>query len=94
MTPQEQAKEFIHQRKLAYRRVLGATPSPDVEVILKDLAKFCRAHESTAHPNPHVAARLDGRREVWLRIAEHLNLPVEDLWRLYGGNKILTEPKE
>jgi hypothetical protein len=38
-----------------------------------------------------VSDRLDGRREVWLRIASHLNLTEEQLWELYGSK---TLPKE
>jgi hypothetical protein len=51
--------------------------------VLKDLARFCRAHRSTAHPDPHAAAKMDGRREVWLRIQEHLQLSEPQLWELY-----------
>jgi hypothetical protein len=58
------------------------------QMVLADLAKFCRANRSTFHPDPHVAARLDGRREVWLRITQHLNLSTDDLiptaWRDEG----------
>lgn len=54
--------------------------------VLADLARFCRAHASTAHPDPYVAARLDGRREVWLRLQHHLQLDNDALWRLYDGS--------
>lgn len=30
---------------------------------------------------------LDGRREVWNRIASHLNLTSEQLWALYDGRQ-------
>lgn len=65
--------------------MLFAREDVNVRVVLGDLAKFCRAAESTGHANPYVAARLDGRREVWLRISQHLNLPVDELYRIYGG---------
>jgi hypothetical protein len=55
--------------------------------VLADLAKFCRAHQSTFHPDTHVAARLDGRREVWLRITQHLNLTTDDLYKTASGAK-------
>jgi hypothetical protein len=58
---------------------------PVAEKVLRDLARFCRAHESTANPNTHIAARLDGRREVWLRIQAHLKLSPDKLWELYSG---------
>ena len=56
-------------------------------VVLADLAKFCRADRSTFHADPRVHAALEGRREVWLRIQEHLNLTPEQLAQLYGGPK-------
>jgi len=80
----EATKRFISGRAGAYRRALDPA-NRDGETILRDLAKFCRAHESTAHPDPHMAARLDGRREVWLRIQQNLNFPDDQLWLLYGG---------
>ena len=75
---------FLIGRAGAFRRVFLNTGF-DGDTVLRDLAKFCRAHASTAHADPHVAARLDGRREVWLRLQHHLKLDNENLWRLYGG---------
>ena len=80
----EQAKVFLRGRAGAYRRVF-APGNRDAEDVLRDLAKFCRANQSTGNPDPHIAARLDGRREVWLRVQQHLKLSDDDLWRLYGG---------
>jgi hypothetical protein len=80
----EKTREFLRGRSAAYRRTFNKGDMDD-RFVLADLARFCRAHDSTAHADPHIAARLDGRREVWLRIAQHLNLDDETLWRLYGG---------
>lgn len=80
----ETTKRFLTRRATAYRFVFG-TQDRNARVVLEDLARFCRAVKSTAHADPYVAARLDGRREVWLRISEHLNLTTDDLYRLYGG---------
>jgi hypothetical protein len=85
----EKAKRFLFGRSGAFRRTF-IKDSVDSDIVLADLARFCRAHDSTGHENPHVAARLDGRREVWLRIQYHLNLSTEELWSLYG-NKHLTK---
>ena len=78
------AREFLRGRSLSYRRVFTLS-NPDAADVLADLAKFCRAHDTTAHPDTHMAARLDGRREVWLRIQNHLRLTDDQLWLLYGG---------
>lgn len=82
----ERAKRYLTWRALAYRRVF-AKDNQDAKAVLADLSRFCRASESTFHPDPHVAARLDGRREVWLRIAAHLNLTTEELYQLFNGQK-------
>lgn len=51
--------------------------------VLKDLAKFCRAADTTFHENDRASAVLQGRREVWLRVQEYLNLTPEELWELH-----------
>ena len=55
---------------------------PVAERVLADLARFCRAGESTFHPDPRVHAVLEGRREVWLRIQKYLRLTAADIDRL------------
>ncbi|NBN62056.1 Bbp19 family protein [Pannonibacter tanglangensis] len=74
-------------RKLQSRRqaYLSAFAGATGDTVLRDLAKFCRAHESTFHPDARIAAVLEGRREVWLRIQEHLQLTDEELYALKGG---------
>jgi hypothetical protein len=85
----ERAREWLRSRQLAYQRVfLGH--GIDTEIVLHDLAKFCRAHESTFHIEHSASDRLDGRREVWLRIQHHLQLTDQQLWDIYG-NKSLTK---
>ena len=80
----ERAKDFLLRRQQSYRKVFDG---PYGEVVLGDLAKFCRAVESTGHENPQVSARLDGRREVFLRIQQHLQLNQEELWALLSGDQ-------
>lgn len=77
--------DFLKRRRLAYNLTFRRDNYAGQEV-LSDLAKFCRANESTFHPDPRIAAMLDGRREVWLRITNHLNLSSEQLFALYNGN--------
>lgn len=76
------ALKYLLGRRGAYQATFMG---PRAEEVLKDLARFCRAHESTAHPDSHMAARLDGRREVWLRIQNHLRLTDDELWKLYNS---------
>lgn len=73
------AKEYLMRRRLAYVRTFSGSYA---KVVLADLATFCRAQSSTHHADSRVAALLEGRREVWLRIQEHLQLSEDELWAL------------
>lgn len=79
-------EEFILGRQRQYQAVFDKE-SPMSEAVLKDLAKFCRANESTFDPDQRVHAVLEGRREVWLRIKQHLDLSSQDLFELLTGTK-------
>ena len=73
--------EFLRHRRGAY--VSGFT-APGCDILLEDLAKFCRANQSCFDPDPRIHAALEGRREVWLRIQQHLNLKPSELLALYN----------
>lgn len=75
-------KALFAKRSLAYRRVFRMDDVDSV-IVLKDLAKFCRAHESTYHADPRIHAAMEGRKEVWLRLQNYLNLNSEELYRLH-----------
>ena len=79
---------FLHARKLAYQLAFG---SPAGQAVLSDLAKFCRATQTCYHEDARVHAVLEGRREVWLRITQHLNLTDAKLYALYDGRNVLTK---
>lgn len=79
----EKLREFLNHRRNAYRRLFNLE-NLDVQFVLQDLAKFCRAHETTFHPDDRTHALLEGRREVLLRIQRHLNLTDEELWSIYN----------
>jgi hypothetical protein len=84
MTPLlEKARRFLTGRAGAYQRVFAA--SADVDTVLRDLVRFCRATETTFHPNQRVSDALNGRREVWLRIQHHLKMTDDELWQRYGS---------
>lgn len=83
----DKARGFLAQRRTAYVRTFTG---PYGEEVLEDLARFCRAHETTFHSDPRAHAVAEGRREVWLRIAKHINLTDDQLWRIYGA----AQPKE
>lgn len=73
-------------------RAMGVQQPASVDVLI-DLARFCRANETTFVPKDRDAALvLAGRREVFLRIQQHLNLTNDQLFALYSGD--LTKLKE
>lgn len=77
----EDAKAVLHSKKQAFETTFNLE-SIDAKLVMKDLARFCRANESTFHPDPRVHAVLEGRREVWLHIQKYLNLTPDELWEL------------
>lgn len=76
-----QDSDILERRRQAYVSVFD---TPNGEVVIADLARFCRASESTFDPDPRIAANLDGRREVFLRVQEHIQLSQEQLYRMKG----------
>lgn len=80
----EKARGFLKQRQTAYQRTFAGVSG---EIVLRDMAKFCRAHDTTFHLDERASAVLQGRNEVWLRIQQHLKLTDEQLWHLYGNNQ-------
>lgn len=82
-------EQNLEDRRGAYRQVFAG---PVAEIVLRDLAVFCRAEESTFNADARLHAMLEGRREVWLRIQEYLKLSSEQLLarRKAGGLCIVT----
>jgi hypothetical protein len=88
------ALDFLRRRKRNYQLAFG---SPAGQQVLIDLARLCRANETCFHEDPRLHAVAEGRREVWLYIQKHLNLPSEQLLAIFGGHEfkpILAEQKE
>ena len=83
----EKAKSYVFSRQQAYTQVFNPE-SVFARAVLKDLAKFCRANKSTFHKDDRVHAVLEGRREVWLRIEQHLKLSPDELWKLIGRSDL------
>jgi hypothetical protein len=80
MTP-EQALQVFSDCKRAYQLVF-ATPAG--QAVLVDLEPFCRAKESCVVPGKtDLTNVLEGRREVYLRIRDYLDLTAEQLVEKY-----------
>ncbi len=77
-----QTLQYLGLRKKSYQSIFGPTGAAGSDA-MKDLAKFCFAFETCAGPDPKLTMLLSGRREVWLRIQQHLHLQPEELAALY-----------
>lgn len=81
-------ESLLRARKYAFVRVFieGNSTAEDREIVMNDLANFCRKKRSTAAPDPRDSAKLDGRRDVILRIDEYLELSIDALVELKVPN--------
>lgn len=75
-----QTLDRLGQRKAAYQGI--------PQDVLDDLAGFCRAERTCWAPDARLHALLEGRREVYLRIKEHLELTPEQLLSLYSNGEL------
>lgn len=78
----DRALDYLGFRKQSYLAVFNPA-SEATRYVLEDLARFCRAHRTTVGKTPEQTLVLEGRREVWLRIQNHLNLTDEQLYELF-----------
>lgn len=80
MTP-ERALEYFTQLKRAYQAAFG---SPAGKTVMEDITPFCRARETCVVPGDRDRTYvLEGRREVYLRIQDFLDLSPEQLVEKY-----------
>lgn len=75
-------KKIFRSKSFAYQKVFDEN-NLFTKDVMKDLAKFCRANDSTFNKDPRIQANLDGRREVFLRIQNFLNLSQEEIYKLH-----------
>jgi len=86
--------DFFKRRKINYQL---ACNQPAMQEMLIDLAQFCRANETCVvldrdgRVDNEFTKILEGRREVWLRIQQHLNLNTQQLYLLYTGKQFKIE---
>lgn len=104
----QRAQAFIRQRKTAYQlaftiRLRAWLPSrayrivfggPAGQMVLQDLVMFCRAAETCFDADPRKHAVLEGRREVWLRIQQHMQLTPDQLYALYNGKMLHVKQQQ
>lgn len=72
-------------RRWLYRTVLtsdGETLRIAAHHVLADLRDYSFGAKSAFDPDPIIMARRQGRRDVWLRITQYLNLDEEQVQKL------------
>lgn len=82
--------DFLRLRKRAYQLTF---PNPERNEVLKDLAKFCHANEVPKVGGEYLLGVANGRREVWLRIQQHVTLTPEQLFQIFNGPSTLVSPQ-
>lgn len=79
--------ERLGRRSKAYRFVFGA-PGTANHDFLVDIMAFCRVNETAWSDDARHHARLEGRREVGLRILDHLRLEPDEIVALYRAVRL------
>jgi len=85
------AKSVMRKRS-AYRALFA--PGPARDIVLYDLSKFCRATSTpavvslvTQQIDPQASFIAIGRQEVYMRIAQYINLTDADLYRIINQDQ-------
>lgn len=64
----------------AYKRVFGK--NPDSDLVVADLATYCKINDTTYSGSTEQMLIMEGRRQVYLRIFGHTNLDAKDVLNL------------
>lgn len=75
--------EKIKGKAMAYK-ITFDPKLPYTHEVLVDLANFCFMHKSTFQMDKGFQAHLEGRREVFLRIANYLKLDLGEIYQLHN----------
>jgi hypothetical protein len=71
--------DIVRDRVRAYEMVFGG---PAGKAVLEDLSKYC-GYRHYFDLDPYVNANMGGRRDVFMRILDHLHLDESELKSLY-----------
>ena len=82
----------VFRRRQCYRRLFlngDGDPNASAEIVLADLKRFCRVETSTVvvspvtkQIDPLAMAMAEGRREVWNRIQQYLQMADREIAEL------------
>ena len=71
--------------RMRHYRAIFAKDDPSSKAVMADLAKFCRLLSTTHEPNHDDGLILEGRRQVLLRILQHIGMTPETLFTIMQG---------
>lgn len=84
--------ETLKNRITAYKNCFD-TAHLENRAVLTDLALFCRMFTTTDDPNQKEDPKvLEGRRQVFLRIQEHLQFDYTQLYQLHPLRQMTPQP--
>lgn len=87
MTPEEKIEQWrlmLTDRQRAYRQVFSPMDSAAITAVMHDLGQFCRGSETCVVPGDRdMTCVLEGRREVFLRIHDQMDLTIDQLLEKY-----------
>ena len=78
-------KDFIRNKEWAFRQILGGDNgklNEAAKVALADLRYFCNGTKSNFNTDALEMARMEGRREVFMRIMNYLNYDFSKIYEL------------
>jgi hypothetical protein len=89
------AKQFQNEDQFReWKNAFDIFKTPQGQIVFKDLMQFCYFLDSTFDPDPYERAKREGRRQVFLRIAQNINLTVDEAYRVYTGRYVERTSRE
>lgn len=83
-------KGYLDDRRRAYQIVFNNPEyQAEIQFVLNDLAKFCRAFVTPYHPDQRRQDMLLGRNEVFIRILDHVALDRNTMYAKYTNKQHL-----
>lgn len=79
----EELHRVLRERQGAYGRIFNGASKDDVQIVMEDLAEFCRAFRTPFTADERSTALLIGRGEVYQRIVEFARLNNDELFFNY-----------
>lgn len=83
MRPFQHATDIVRVKN-AYRALQETTHG---QIVLRDLAKTCKAASSSFDKDPHQHSYNAGKRSIWLRIQNMINIPDREVYEMENKNE-------